>query len=52
MQENVLSSSIKNLSTNESENTLALKSFGLKQVKKPFFFLDKLNKLQLKLYTR
>ena len=60
-QEKVLFSSIKDLSTNDSGNTLALKTFGPKQlaasfgkteVKKPFFSLDKLNKLQLKLYAR
>ena len=53
-QEKVLSSSIKDSSTNESGNALALKTFGPKQlavsvgkteVKKPFFSLDKLNKL-------
>ena len=58
MQGKVMSSSIKDLSTNESGNTLALKTFRLKQlavsvgkfkVKKPFFSWDKLNKLQLKL---
>ena len=61
MQGKVLSSSIKDLSTNESGNTLALKTFcpkqlaasvGKNEVKKPFFFLDKLNKLQLKLHAR
>ena len=50
-QGKVLSSSIKDLSTNDSGNTLALKTFGPKQlavsggkteVKKLFFFLDKL----------
>ena len=60
-QEKVLSSSIKDLITNDSGNTLALKTFGPKQlavsvgnteVKKPFFSLGKLNKLQLKLYVR
>ena len=59
-QGKVLSSSIKDLSTNGSGNTLALKTFGPKQivvsvgkaeVKKPFFSLDKLNKLQLKLHV-
>ena len=61
MQGNVLSSSIKDLSTNDSRNTLDLKTFGPKQLaasvektefKKPFFSLDKLNKLQLKLHAR
>ena len=60
-QGKVLSISIKDLSTNESGNTLVLKTFGPKQlavsigktlVKKPFFSLDKLNKLQLKLHVR
>ena len=60
-QRKVLSSSIKDLSTNDSGNTLALKTFGPKQlaaslgkteVKKPFFSLDKLSKLQLKLHAR
>ena len=45
----------------DSENTLALKTFGPKQlaasvgkteVKKPFFSLDKLNKFQLKLQVK
>ena len=56
----VLSGSIKDLSTNDSGNTLALKTFRPKQltasvgkteVKKPLFSLDKLNKLQLKLHA-
>ena len=60
-QGKVLSSSIKDLSTDESGNTLALKNFGPKQLavsdrktefKKPFFSLGKLNKLQLKLDAR
>ena len=60
-QGKVLSSSIKDLSTNDSGNTFALKTFGPKQlavsvgkteVKKPFISLDKLNKLQLKLHAR
>ena len=60
-QRKIVSSSIKDLSTNESGNTLALKTFGPKQlavsvgkteVKKPFFSLDKLNKLRLKLHVR
>ena len=61
MQGKVLSNSIKDLSTNDSGNNLALKTFGPHQlnvsvekteVKKPFFSLDKLNKLQLKLHVR
>ena len=60
-QEKVLSCSIKSLSTNESGNGLALKTFGPKQlaasigkteVRKPFFSSDKLNILQLKLHAR
>ena len=60
-QGKVLSSSIKDLSTNDSGNTLVFKTFGPKQlsvfvekteVKKPFFSLDELNKLQLKLHAR
>ena len=60
-QRKVPSSSIKDLSTNVSGNTLALKTFGPNQlatsvgkteVKKLFFTLDKLNKLQLKLHAR
>ena len=60
-QGKVLSSSIKDLSTNDSGNTLAVKTFGPKQlaatvgktaVKKPFFSSDKLNKFQLKLHAR
>ena len=52
MQGKVLSSSIKDLNTNASGNTLALKTSGPKQLavsvgktedQKPFFFLDKLN---------
>ena len=59
-QGKVPSNFIKDLSTNYSRNTLALKTFGPKQlaasvgkteVKKPFFSLDKLNKLQLKLHV-
>ena len=61
MQGKGLTNSIKDLSTNDSGNTLALKTFGPKQlavsvgkteVQKPFFCLDKLNKLQLKLHAR
>ena len=60
-QGKVLSSFIKDLSTNDSGNTLALKTFSPKQlavsvgkteVKKSFFSLGKLNKLQLKLHVR
>ena len=60
-QGKVLSSSIKELSTNDSGNTLALKTFGPKQlaasvgkteVKKPFFSMYKLNKFQLRLHAR
>ena len=55
-QGKVLSSSIKELSTNDSGNTFALKTFDPKQlavylgkteVKKPFVSLYKLNKHQL-----
>ena len=54
MQGKVPSISIKDFSTNNSGNTLALKNFcpkqlavtvGKTEVKKPFFSLDKLNKL-------
>ena len=60
-QGKVLSSSIKGLSTNDSGNTLGLKTFGPKQlavsagnteVKKLSFSLNKLNKLQLRLHAR
>ena len=61
MQGKVPSISIKDFSTNDSGDSIALKTFSPKQlavcvgkteVKKPFFFSDKLNKLQMKLHAR